>query len=53
LKSGVYVLTIKEKGGKNDKASNINRENAFRVNLGLRKQTFNNQDIVNIISVND
>jgi hypothetical protein len=40
LKRGVYVLTIKEKDGTNDKGSNLNRENIFRVNLGLRKQTF-------------
>ncbi|WP_238917830.1 DUF6194 family protein [Clostridium sp. YIM B02555] len=53
LKSGMYILTIKEKDGKNNKACNLNRENTFRVNLGLRKQTFNDQDIANIISVND
>lgn len=40
LKRGVYVLTIKEKDGKNDKASNLNRENIFRVNIGLRKEMF-------------
>ena len=33
LKRGIYVLTIKEKDGKNDKASDLNRENTFRVNL--------------------
>jgi hypothetical protein len=37
LKRGVYVLTIKEKDGDNDKGSNLNREGIFRVNLGLRK----------------
>ena len=40
LKKGVYVLTIKEKDGENDKASGLNRKNIFRVNLGLRKETF-------------
>jgi hypothetical protein len=40
LKKGVYVLTIKEKDGDNDNASNVNREGVFRVNLGLRKDTF-------------
>ncbi|MCL2446103.1 MAG: DUF6194 family protein [Oscillospiraceae bacterium] len=40
LKKGVYVLTIKEKDGDNDKASDINRPGVFRVNLGIRKNTF-------------
>ncbi|WP_303871191.1 DUF6194 family protein [Acetobacterium wieringae] len=40
LKRGVYVLTIKEKDGDNDKSSNLNRDNTFRVNLGIRKKTF-------------
>lgn len=40
LKRGIYVLTVKEKDGKNDKASDLNRENTFRVNLGIRKKTF-------------
>lgn len=40
LKRGVYVLTIKEKDGDNDKGSNLNRENVYRVNLGVRKTTF-------------
>lgn len=29
LKRGVYVLTIKEKDGDNDKGSNLNRENVY------------------------
>lgn len=41
LPKGVYILTIKEKDGDNDKASNVNRDGIFRVNLGLRKETFN------------
>ncbi len=40
LKRGVYVLTIKEKDGNNDKGSFLNRDNVYRVNVGLRKQTF-------------
>ncbi|MDE7390089.1 MAG: hypothetical protein K2M82_04020 [Lachnospiraceae bacterium] len=40
LKRGVYVLTVKEKDGENDKGSNLNRENIYRVNLGVRKDTF-------------
>lgn len=40
LKRGVYVLTIKEKDGANDKGSNLNRPDIYRVNLGVRKNTF-------------
>lgn len=40
LKRGIYILTIKEKDGDNDKCSNLNRENIYRVNLGIRKNTF-------------
>ena len=40
LKKGVYILTIKEKDGDNDNASNINRPGVFRVNVGIRKETF-------------
>jgi len=40
LKRGVYILTIKESDRDNDKGSNLNRENAYRVNLGVRKDTF-------------
>lgn len=40
LRRGVYVLTVKEKDGDNDRASNLNRAEAFRVNLGVRKTTF-------------
>lgn len=40
LKRGVYVVTIKEKDGKNDQGSNLNRPDTFRVNLGVQKQTF-------------
>ena len=36
LKRGVYVLTIKEKDGENDKSSNLNRQGVYRVNLGLK-----------------
>lgn len=42
LKRGVYVLTVKEKDGNNDRSSQLNRNGTFRVNLGLRKQTFQN-----------
>ena len=40
LKRGIYVLTVKEKDGDNDKSSNLNRENIYRVNIGIRKNTF-------------
>lgn len=40
LKRGVYILTVKEKDGGNDNASNLDRENIYRVNLGVRKETF-------------
>lgn len=35
LKRGVYVLTIKEKDGDNDRASNLSREEIYRVNCRL------------------
>ena len=40
LSRGVYILTIKEKDGDNDKASNVNRPGIYRINLGVRKETF-------------
>lgn len=40
LKRGVYILTIKEKDGDNDKGSQLDRENVYRVNIGIRKDTF-------------
>ena len=42
LKRGIYILTIKEKDGENDKGSNLDRAGIYRVNLGVRKQTFIN-----------
>lgn len=40
LKRGVYVLTIKQRDGANDKSSRLDREGVYRVNLGLRRGTF-------------
>lgn len=40
LKRGVYILTIKEKDGDNDKSSNLDRDGIYRVNIGVRKSTF-------------
>ena len=42
LKRGIYILTIKEKDGENDKGSALDRDGIYRVNLGIRKQTFLN-----------
>ena len=35
LKRGVYFATLKDKDGENDKASNLNRPDVFRLNFGL------------------
>lgn len=40
LKRGVYVMTIKEKDGPNDKGSKLNRDHVWRVNVGIRPTTF-------------
>ena len=40
LKRGIYVLTVKEKDGANDKASRLDRPGVYRVNLGLRRETY-------------
>lgn len=40
LKRGVYILTVKEKDGDNDKGSDLDREDVYRVNMGIRKKTF-------------
>ena len=40
LPKGVYILTFKEKDGPNDNASNVNRPNVHRLNLGISKDTF-------------
>ena len=40
LKYGVFCCTIKEKDGPKDKASNLDRENVFRLNFYLSKETF-------------
>ena len=33
LKRGVYILTVKEKDGENDKSSNLDRENIWRIKI--------------------
>ncbi|MBD5413861.1 MAG: hypothetical protein HDR52_05515 [Treponema sp.] len=40
LKRGIYVLTVKEKDGDNDKSSNLNREGVYRISIGVRRNTF-------------
>ena len=40
LKRGIYILTVKEKDGENDKSSDLNRDDIYRVNLGIHKETF-------------
>lgn len=34
------MLTFKEKDGPNDKASNVNRDGIYRLNLGISRETF-------------
>jgi len=40
LPNGVYFCTIKNRDGKNDKASNLGRTDIFRFNLGISKDSF-------------
>ncbi|OEH84167.1 hypothetical protein BHU72_12225 [Desulfuribacillus stibiiarsenatis] len=40
LKRGIYLLTFKDKDGANDRSSNLSRENVYRLNIGIRKETF-------------
>lgn len=40
LKRGIYILTVKEKDGDHDKSSMLDRKDIYRVNLGVRKDTF-------------
>ena len=40
LKRGTYFTTIKQKDGKNDKGSQIDREGVWRLNIGVSKPVF-------------
>ena len=40
LKNGVYVCTIKEEDGPNDKASKLKRDGVFRLSTGLQKKAY-------------
>jgi hypothetical protein len=37
LPKGIYFATIKEKDGPNDKASELNRANVYRLSTGVSK----------------
>lgn len=41
LKRGTYFSTLKSKDGDNDKASHLNREGVFRLNIGITPKLFN------------
>jgi Family of unknown function (DUF6194) len=40
LPNGVYFCTLKQHDGENDKASNLDREDVFRVAIGLIPKTY-------------
>ena len=40
LPRGIYFATIKEKNGPNDRASNLDRSDVFRLNIGISKLTY-------------
>lgn len=40
LPHGVYFCTIKEKDGENDKASKLDRDGVYRLNIGLPKPIY-------------
>jgi hypothetical protein len=40
LARGIYFATIKEKDGRNDRASNLDRNDVFRLNIGISKRTY-------------
>ena len=40
FKRGTYFATLKERDGENDKASHLNREGVFRLNIGVSKQRY-------------
>jgi hypothetical protein len=40
LPNGIYFCTIKQHNGENDKASNLDREDVFRVAIGLTPKTY-------------
>ena len=40
LKRGTYFATLKEKDGENDKASHLDRDGVFRLNMGVSKKRY-------------
>ena len=40
LPNGVYFCTLKQRDGENDKASNLDRKEVFRVAIGLKPNTY-------------
>ena len=42
LPNGVYFCTIKEKNGDNDKSSGLDRDEVFRLSIGISKTTYEN-----------
>ena len=40
LPNGLYFCTLKEKDGENDKASQLDRSDVFRLSMGISKKTF-------------
>ena len=42
LKRGTYFATVKSKDGENDRASNLDREGVYRLNISLTPEKFNN-----------
>ena len=42
LPNGIYFVTIKNRDGKNDSSSNLNRDDVFRVSFQLSSQNYKN-----------
>jgi hypothetical protein len=40
MPNGIYFCTIKESDGPNDKASNLDRNNAYRLSIGVGKKEY-------------
>ncbi len=40
LPRGIYFATIKEKNGQNDRASDLDRSDVFRLNIGISRWTY-------------
>ena len=40
LPRGIYFATLKDKDGDNDRASNLQRQAVFRLNIGISKPTY-------------